>query len=295
MTEFLSAILAFPTVVFTILMGVVLTYWLFVIIGAVGIDMLDGHLDFEAGAKALGGSIEGGAKALGGSLEGGMKAAGGALEGGMKAAGGALEGGAKAAGGALEGGAKAAGAHDHSTHMEGGILSALGFAGIPLTVSVSVVGFLAWTMSLLSAGPVNALLGPALPSWMINGPLGLVCFMVAMVAGGIAVRPLRPVFVAKKAPGREELMGRVCTIASGNVTGRYGQATFEDGGAGLILNVVCAKENGLKRGDPALILGYDAARDVYEIEPVDWLMPEELEQIKDPLKAASVARARARH
>ncbi len=295
MTEFLSAILAFPTVVFTIVMGVVLTYWLFVIIGAVGIDMLDGHLDFEAGAKALGGSIEGGAKALGGSLEGGAKALGGSLEGGVKAAGGALEGGAKAAGAALQGGAKAVGTHNHDAHIDGGILSALGFGGIPLTVSVSVVGFLAWTLSLLSAGPVNALLGQTLPSWMINGPLGFLCFVAAMVAGGLAVRPLRPVFIARKAPGREELMGRVCTIASGNVTDRHGQATFEDGGAGLILNVVCAKANELKRGTPALILGYDPERDVYEVEPVDWLMPEEMEQLKDPLKAASVARARARH
>ncbi|MFP2906887.1 hypothetical protein ACLESD_17945, partial [Pyxidicoccus sp. 3LFB2] len=76
MTEFLSTILAFPTAVFTIAMGVVLTYWLFVIIGAVGIDLLDGNLDFEAGGKALGGAFEGGAKALGGALEGGGKALG---------------------------------------------------------------------------------------------------------------------------------------------------------------------------------------------------------------------------
>ena len=273
MTEFLSAILAFPTAVFTIVMGVVLTYWLFVIIGAVGIDMLDGHLDFE----------------------GGVKAAGGALEGGMKAAGGALEGGAKAAGGALEGGVKAAAAHDHAADVDGGILAALGFAGIPLTVSVSLVGFIAWTLSLLSTGPVHAALGDRLPSWLINSTLGLACFAAALVASGIAVRPLRPVFVTKRAPGREELMGRVCAISSGSVTERFGHATFEDGGAGLILNVVCAKTNGLKRGDPALILGYDAERRVYEVEPVDWLLPEELKQLEDPSKAASIARARARH
>ncbi|MCY1023681.1 hypothetical protein [Pyxidicoccus sp. MSG2] len=273
MTEFLSAILAFPTAVFTIVMGVVLTYWLFVIIGAVGIDMLDGHLDFESGAKA----------------------ASGALQGGLKAAGSALEGGAKAAGGALEGGVKAAAAHDHSADVDGGILAALGFAGIPLTVSVSLVGFISWTLSLLSAGPVHAALGPALPSWLISGALGLACFVAALVLSGLAVRPLRPVFVAKRAPGRQELMGRVCNISSGSVTERFGHATFEDGGAGLILNVVCAKANVLKRGDPALILGYDTERHVYEVEPVDWLLPEEAKQLDDPDKAASIARARARH
>lgn len=273
MSEFLSAILAFPTVVFTIVMGVVLTYWLFVILGAVGIDMLDGHLDFESGAKA----------------------ASGALQGGLKAAGGALEGGAKAAGGALEGGVKAAAAHDHAADVDGGILAALGFAGIPLTVSVSLVGFLSWTLSLLSAGPIHSALEGRLPSWLVSGTLGLVCFVAALALSGLAVRPLRPVFVARRAPGREELMGRVCNISSGSVTDRHGHATFEDGGAGLILNVICSKANALKRGDPALILGYDAERDAYDVEPVDWLLPEELKQLEDPAKAVGIARARARH
>jgi hypothetical protein len=148
MTPFLESILAFPTVFFTILMGVIMTYWLFVIVGAVGIDALDGDVDLSAGAKAASGVLEGGAKAAGGLLEGGAKAAGGVLEGGAKA-------------------------------------------------------------------------------------------------------------------------------------------------AGVILNVFCSKDNQLKRGDKALILGYDPARDLYEVEPVDWLLPEEVAQIHDPAQAAVIA-ARAR-
>jgi hypothetical protein len=272
MTQFLSSILAFPTAVFTIAMGVVLAYWLFVIIGAVGIDLLDGNLDFEAGGKALGGALEGSGKALSG----------------------ALEGGAKAAGEAVQGGAKALAGHDHDMHVDGGILSALGFAGIPLTVSVSLVSLYSWILSLLSTPPVRAALGPVLPAWMQSAVLGLLCFVVGTVAAGFTVRPLKPVFVARKAPGRDSLMGRVCTISSGSVTDRHGHATFEDGGAGMILNVVCDKANGLKRGAPALILAYDAEKGVYEVEPVDWLAPEELEQLQDPARAAALARAKAR-
>ncbi|MCP3099536.1 hypothetical protein LZ198_11710 [Myxococcus sp. K15C18031901] len=261
MTPFLDAILAFPTAIFTIVLGVVMTYWLFVIIGAVGIDILDGgDLHLEAGGKALGGAVEAGGKALGG---------------------------------AVEAGGKALGAHDHDAHVDGGILSALGFAGIPLTVSVSLVSFISWFLSVSSAQPAHAALGPFLPSWLISTVLGLVCFMVATVASGLAVRPLRPVFVAKKAPGRDSLMGRVCTIASGGVTGTSGHASLEDGGAGMLLHVVCAKANELKRGDPALILAYDAARDAYEVEPVDWLVPEELEQLRDPARAAALARVKS--
>jgi hypothetical protein len=287
MSPFLESILAFPTVFFTILMGVILTYWLFVILGAVGIDVLDGDVDLSAGAKAASGVLEGGAKAAGGLLEGGAKAAGGVLEGGAKAAGGVFEG-ADAHGHADHAG------HDHDVDGHGsGLFAALGFAGIPVTISASFVVFASWTLSLLSRNAVFDLLGAIVPSIVLSGGLFLLSLVLGTLVAALAVRPLHPIFIAKKAPGRQELMGRVCTINSGSVTGTFGHATFEDGGAGLILNVFCAKDNQLKRGDKALILGYDPARDVYEVEPVDWLLPEEIAQIHDPVKATAIA-ARAR-
>ncbi|WP_224366458.1 hypothetical protein [Hyalangium versicolor] len=275
MSTFLDSILAFPTVFFTILLGVTLTYWIFVILGAVGIDVLDGDVDLSAGAKAASGILEGGAKAAGGMLEGGAKAAGGVLDG--------------------HGHAHGHGhGHDHDADGDGaGLLSALGFAGIPVTISSSFVTFASWTVSFLAREAVFNLLGSVVPSLLLSGGLFLLSLVVGTLLAAVAVRPLRPIFIARKAPGRDDLMGRVCTINSGSVDKTHGHATFEDGGAGLILNVFCTNANQLKRGDQALILGYDAARDVYEVEPVDWLLPEEVAQIHDPEKGAAIA-ARAR-
>ena len=254
MTDFLAAILAFPTVLFTIPLGVVVGYWLTVMVGAVGVDLLDGDLgDFALGAKA------------------------GALEGGVK---GAMEGGAKAA---VEG----------SAHESASFLEFLGFGGVPVTVSVSFVVFLSWLLSLSVARPLQGMLG-ALPGALVTGGLATGCLGVGLMLAGLVVRPLRPLFATQQAPRRAELMGRVCLIASGRVDGRFGHATFADGGAGLILNVVCDKDNQLRRGEQALILGYDATRDAYEVEPVDWLLPEELPRLEDPLSAASLAREKMR-
>lgn len=262
MTEFLAAILAFPTILFTIPLGVVVGYWLIVMVGAVGVDLLDGDIgDFALGAKA-------------GAIEGGVK---GAVEGGAKAA---MEGGAKAA---LEGGAKAGAS----------IFEVLGFGGVPVTVSVSAVVFLSWLMSLAITLPAKEALG-FLPGALVSGGLAALCLTGGLVLAGLAVRPLRPMFVTHQAPRRSALMGRVCVIASGTVDGKFGHATFEDGGAGLLLNVVCDKANQLRRGEKALILSYDAARDAYEVEPVDWLLPQELEHLKDPLTAAALARDKSR-
>lgn len=265
MNPFLESILAFPTVFFTILMGVILTYWLFVIIGAIGIDVLDGDVDLSAGAKAASGALEGGAKAVGGVFEG-----------------------ADAHGHADHAG------HDHDVDAhDAGLFAALGFAGIPVTISFSFVVFASWTLSFLGRNAVFELLGSIVPSIVLSGGIFLLSLVLGTLVAALAVRPLHPIFITKKAPGRQELMGRVCTVNSGSVTQSFGHATFEDGGAGLILNIFCSKANQLKRGDQALILGYDPVRHVYEVEPVDWLLPEEVAQIHDPAKAAAIA-ARAR-
>ncbi|WP_225409490.1 hypothetical protein [Stigmatella hybrida] len=262
MTAFLDAILAFPTALLSIFMGVVLVYWLCVILGAAGVDMLDG--DVAAGAKAAGGTFEGGAKALGGVLEGGAK---GAADG--------IVGSAKAAGG-------------HGNDIDAGALSGLGFAGIPVTISGSFIVFASWTLSLLGSGTAHEMLGAVLPGAVISGGMLLLSLVLGTLLAALAVRPLRPIFISQKAPSRDALMGRVCLINSGSVTGSFGQATFADGGAGLILNVFCGKANQLKRGDQALILGYDPARDVYEVEPVDWLLTEELGAVRDPAVVAHI-------
>jgi hypothetical protein len=254
-------------------LGVTLTYWLCVILGAVGVDVLDGDVDLTAGAKAASGALESGAKAAGG-----------------------LIGGAKAVGGSLDGThAGVHHGHDHDLGTDGsGLFAALGFAGVPVTISGSFVIFASWTLSLLSRDTLFGLLGSVIPGVVLSGGLFLLSLVLGTLAASLAVRPLRPIFIAKRAHGREALMGRVCTINSGSVTGDFGHATFEDGAAGMILNVFCSRPNQLKRGEQALILGYDPVRGVYEVEPVDFLLPEEIAQIHDPAKATEIA-ARARN
>lgn len=61
MNELLEASLRFPTVVFTIGLGIALIYWLFVLLGALDIDLLGGG-DASGAAKGIGDLVTGGAK-----------------------------------------------------------------------------------------------------------------------------------------------------------------------------------------------------------------------------------------
>ena len=54
MNELVIASLQFPTVVFTIALGIVLVYWLFVLLGALDIDLLGGgHVDVDVDVSGL--------------------------------------------------------------------------------------------------------------------------------------------------------------------------------------------------------------------------------------------------
>jgi hypothetical protein len=86
------------------------------------------------------------------------------------------------------------------------------------------------------------------------------------------VRPLAPIFVHTTSRGGRHLIGKACVVRTGRVDDRFGQAELDDGGAGLLLHVRCAGENALKKGDEALIIDYDAQRDVYIVEPMKGLL-----------------------
>lgn len=272
MDGFLRVLLTLPAVPFTVLMGIAFLYWIFVLMGVVAFD---GD-----------GALEGGAKAAGDALTGGLKAAGEAVAGGAKAAGDAVTGGMKAAAEVVTG---AEGGGEPSVEARTGVLSALGFGRVPSTISGSFLVFFAWVFSMFGSSWLGA--EAELPA-RLGVMLGAALLSVG--ATSLAVRPLVKAFESAAPQRRHHFIGKVCEITSGKVDAKFGTATVSDGGAGLNLNVVCEKTNQLKKGDRALIVGFDDQADHWEIEPLDWLEPQELEALKDPEQVGRVLSSRMR-
>ena len=65
------------------------------------------------------------------------------------------------------------------------------------------------------------------------------------------------------------MIGEACTIRTGRVDDRFGQATCEVGADSFLLQVRCDRlGNGLVRGGRALIVHYDERREAYVVEPL---------------------------
>jgi hypothetical protein len=250
MAEVLGLALSFPSVVYTALLGVVLVYWLFVMVGVLHIGegsegALDG-MDVDGTAKGL---LEGTAKGvLEGSADGGHD-----LDGGD-------------AGDAPDG--------PHEASALAGVLSALGLRALPVTVSGSLIVTFSWMTSMIAMQVVERL--RLVASGTLSGVLGLAVLLAAPVLAlpftALIARPLGKVFVTRKAPSRADLLGKTCVVRTGTVTPRFGEALLDDGGAGLLLRVRVDGERALKRGDQALIVDWDPEREAFLVEPLNDLL-----------------------
>jgi membrane protein implicated in regulation of membrane protease activity len=238
-----------------VLLGLVVLYWLIVIVGALDIEVLE----FLSGSTdGLGESVEGAAEGIDGAFEG--------IEGAVEG----IDGAAEGLEGAAEGVEGAAEGIDGAGESAGqGVLSGvLGFAGVgqvPLTIILSVLILLMWLAALVMTTVLPAGVGDVLSPMFLWFICFGVVFALCFVATAFLLRPFRGVFALKTTRGHQFLVGRICRIKSGRVTPRYGQAELRVDDSFLLIAVRCPDDSALRKGDEAVITGYDTDRDVYEV------------------------------
>ncbi len=153
--------------------------------------------------------------------------------------------------------------------LGGGWLAALGLGGLPLTVAISIAAFWSWLVGALA---IKLLLSLA-PEWVFGFLSGFVflaiCVAVAFIPAALTARPVRPLFKTHEAVSKNSLVGRTCTVSTGHVDESFGQAAFEDGGAGFVLQVRADVDNGLRRGSIALIVDYDSRTNSCRVVPYE--------------------------
>jgi hypothetical protein len=233
MAEVFVLALTFPSVVFTVLLGVVLIYWAFVMVGVIHIG--------EGSEGALDGHIDGATK---GMLEGAVDHVGADADLDLDLDDGGEPHGALAA-----------------------IMSALHLRSVPATVVFSLVITFAWLVSVVTMQTVTRLV-PALLGAPLSFGVALASLILALPLTSIAARPLAKVFAPKHAPVKSDFIGRTCVVRTGSVTAKFGEATLHDGGAGLVVRVRVDGDQQLGRGEQALIVDYDPERETYLVEPM---------------------------
>jgi len=242
MDEFLAASLSFPTVVFTVLLLIALLYWVLVIVGALGLDALD--LDHGHDGAGHGPDLHHGIDHD------------------------------------LHPGADHAGDAGHDGHVEHGhsgeglgilptLLWVLKLNSVPMTIVLTMVFFWSWLACHLA---MHYVVGYE-AHWAAEAGLFAGALLLSLPLASVSVRPLVPLFRTHPGARRTALLGKIVDVDTSYVDDKFGVAKVDDGGAGLLVQIRCDAPNPLTRGQRALVVSYDEAREVYEVTPIDDLIP----------------------
>ena len=159
----------------------------------------------------------------------------------------------------------AAGIQHHQKHA--GLLAFFGVGRVPVTVLFSLLIVFAWVICYLVMSALDE------PGVVISGAVFVGAFVAGSVLASVAVRPLFPLFRFHAAATNRDLVGKVCTVTTGRVDERFGQASVAaDGGGEHIIQVRAESPNALRRDSQAVILSYDDEREAFVIEGMDNLL-----------------------
>ena len=256
MTEVLGLALSFPCVVYSVLLGVALVYWLFVVLGAIhlGDGSADGALggfDPEAAIGAGKGALEGAAKgALQGHFDGMADLAGDVSDAG-------------------DIGDGSDGAEDGSAVAH--LVNALHLRSVPATTILSLIVTFSWLTCVVGM-QISSRYLPGAGSTLVHWLVFAASPILALPLTSLVARPLARVFAQKRGTSRSDLLGKTCVVRTGTVTSTFGEALVEDGGAGLVVRVRVDRDLSVKRGDQLLIVDWDAEHESFLVEPIDEVM-----------------------
>lgn len=145
-----------------------------------------------------------------------------------------------------------------------GMLARLGLSGVPIMLVLTVLSFFGWLCTYF----VHLLVLSALPDtlrWLLGAATLLGALVPGLVATSLLLRPVSRLIHRLRPPVPPSILGRAGTVISPHVDERDGRAAFEDGGAGLILQVRAAPGVRFRRGDRVVLLSHDAAANCYAV------------------------------
>lgn len=146
-----------------------------------------------------------------------------------------------------------------------GLLIRLGLNGVPLTVAVTFIAFYGWGIIATVCLFWGVFINGFMMELLLGTPILLAVTYVAIKLTAISIRPLRKFFRRVEQYTEKKLIGQACVIRTSKVTENFGEALFDDGGAGLILKVRAPEGKGFKNGDKVILLEHLEHKDAYRV------------------------------
>ena len=145
-----------------------------------------------------------------------------------------------------------------------GMVARLGLSGVPFMLILSVLAFFGWLITYFA----QLLFLQFLPD-PLRMLVGIGVLVAALLPGllltSLLLRPVARLIMKLRPPVPPSVLGKAGNVISPQVTEREGRAEFDDGGAGLILQVRAPPGVTFNRGERVVLLSFDEQRDSYAV------------------------------
>ncbi|OZG71856.1 DUF1449 domain-containing protein [Hahella sp. CCB-MM4] len=146
-----------------------------------------------------------------------------------------------------------------------GLMLKFGLFGVPVTIIVSFLSLFGWFISYFVVHFLFGLIPDGLLHYLAGIPVLFGALYISAYITGVVIRPLRPLFRRANQDTLKQVLGQTAIVRTSRVDNNFGEATLDDGGAGLIFKVRSTGKDIFKKGDRVVLLEYLSEQHVYRV------------------------------
>ncbi|MCJ8313305.1 MAG: hypothetical protein HRU38_14135 [Saccharospirillaceae bacterium] len=157
---------------------------------------------------------------------------------------------------------------DTETDIPGfaGLLHTLGLSGVPFTIVLTLIIFLAWTITYLTSIFLTPLIPSSILQFIFSSTTLVGSFIIAVFITGKLIQPLRKLSNENKAKTKIDFLGQPCKVTSLTVDDEFGQGRISsNNGDDIIVRIRASKAEGFKKGDIVIAISYNKTNNLYQV------------------------------
>jgi len=146
-----------------------------------------------------------------------------------------------------------------------GLLHTLGLTGVPFTIVLTSIIFLAWVFTYVIAAYVLPIVPTMLLKFLFGSAAIVGGFVLAVPITSKIVAPLRRLTFENKAKSNKDFLGSRCKVTSLSVDEAFGQGKILTTGTSLVARIRAISPNEIKKGDIVRPISFDEDENVYHV------------------------------
>lgn len=157
------------------------------------------------------------------------------------------------------------GTEGYSPNVLAGLLMRFGLTGVPLTIIISFIALFGWLLCYFTVHFLFSYVPTGLLRYIAGFAVLVGTLYISAMVTSVIIRPLRVLFNKASEHTVKQVLGQTATVRTSYVDADFGEATLEDGGAGLILKVRAGGDQRFKKGDRVVLLEYREDSNTYRV------------------------------